>query len=173
MENNALSETLIAEKKRELADSVGEFIKYWGFKEVHGRIWIHIYLSAAPITAKELTTRLGVTKGLVSTALAELIAYQVVEKVHLGDARSSGYQSNTDLMQVIFNILRNRELKLTNRIQNNIETLRAEMDPDSPHLEKVEKLHEMTTFAVDSLSKLLQTETIPTRRLRTLMRLMS
>ncbi len=164
---------MIEDKKRDLADSVGEFIKYWGFKEVHGKIWIHVYLSDAPVTAKELTTSLGVTKGLVSTALSEMLAYRVVEKVSLGDARSPGYQSNTDLMQVIFNILRNRELKLTNRIQSNIEALREEIDPSSPHLEKVDRLHEMTTFAVDSLSRLLHTETIPTKRLRTLMRLMS
>ncbi len=91
----------IDEKKKRLADSVGDFIRYWGFKEVHGRIWVYIYLSENPITAKELTKKLGVTKGLVSTALAELIAYQVVEKVNVGDARSSGYQSNTDLFRLL------------------------------------------------------------------------
>jgi len=47
----------IEEKKKRLADSVGDFIRYWGFKEVHGRIWVHIYLSDNPITAKELTQK--------------------------------------------------------------------------------------------------------------------
>jgi len=84
----------IEEKKKRLADSVGDFIRYWGFKEVHGRIWVHIYLSDNPITAKELTKKLGVTKGLVSTALAELIAYQVVEKVNVAGMRASKQEMN-------------------------------------------------------------------------------
>ncbi|TDI85185.1 MAG: hypothetical protein E2O76_14845 [Caldithrix sp.] len=164
----------VEEKKKRLADSVGDFIRYWGFKEVHGRIWVHIYLAENPITAKELTKKLGVTKGLVSTALAELIAYQVVEKVNVGDARSPGYQSNTDLVQVINNILRNRELKLTTRIKEDSEALAKEMvDADSLMLDKINKLQDMTRFAVDSLQKLLNSKAISTERFIKIMRLIS
>ncbi|MFQ5770977.1 MAG: hypothetical protein ACE5HX_10610, partial [bacterium] len=67
-----MNENIIETKKQRLAESVGEFIKYWGFKEIHGRIWVHIYLSQAPITAKDLTEKLGVTKGLISMMLSEL-----------------------------------------------------------------------------------------------------
>lgn len=162
----------LQEQKNKLAESVGEFIKYWGFKEIHGRIWVHIYLARQPITAKELTIRLGVTKGLVSTALSELIAYQVVEKVSLGDARSPGYQSNPDLMQVIYNILRNRELKLTQKIETNIVALSEVMQEEEPEMsEKLGRLHEMTSFAVDTLRKLLSNKTISTDRFKTIMRL--
>jgi len=164
----------VEEKKKRLADSVGDFIRYWGFKEVHGRIWVHIYLSENPITAKELTKKLGVTKGLVSTALAELIAYQVVEKVNVGDARSPGYQSNTDLVQVINNILRNRELKLTTKIKEDSEALAKEMvDADPEMLDKINKLQDMTRFAVDSLQKLLNSKVISTERFIKIMRLIS
>ncbi len=163
----------LQEQKNKLAESVGEFIKYWGFKEIHGRIWVHIYLARQPITAKELTIRLGVTKGLVSTALSELIAYQVVEKVSLGDARSPGYQSNPDLMQVIYNILRNRELKLTQKIETNIVALSEVMQEEEPEMsEKLGRLHEMTSFAVDTLRKLLSNKTISTDRFKTIMRLL-
>jgi len=162
----------LQEQKNKLAESVGEFIKYWGFKEIHGRIWVHVYLAPQPITAKELTLRLGVTKGLVSTALSELIAYQVVEKVSLGDARSPGYQSNPDLMQVIYNILRNRELKLTQKIEKNIVALSEVMQEEEPEMsEKLGRLHEMTSFAVDTLRKLLSNKTISTDRFKTIMRL--
>ncbi|MFQ5675753.1 MAG: GbsR/MarR family transcriptional regulator [bacterium] len=164
----------VEQKKQALANSVGDFIKYWGFKEIHGRIWVHVYLSENPITAKELTTRLGVTKGLVSTALAELIAYQVVEKVNIGDARSPGYQSNTDLVQVINNILRNRELKLTTKIKEDSEALAKEMMDASPlMLEKIHKLQDMTQFAVESLQKLLNSKVISTERFTRIMRFIS
>jgi len=169
-----MSNEKVEEKKKRLADSVGDFIRYWGFKEVHGRIWVHIYLSENPITAKELTKKLGVTKGLVSTALAELIAYQVVEKVNVGDARSPGYQSNTDLVQVINNILRNRELKLTTKIKEDSEALAKEMvDADPEMLDKINKLQDMTRFAVDSLQKLLNSKVISTERFIKIMRLIS
>ncbi len=165
----------IEKRKKQLAESVGEFIKYWGFKEIHGKIWTLVYLSETPVTAKHLTERLGVTKGLVSTALSELIAYQVVEKISLGDARSPGYQSNTDLMHVISNILRNRELKLTTKIRENIKALEIEIAADeSPAmLERVQKLHEMTDFAVDSLKKLLDNKMISASRFKTILRLIS
>lgn len=165
----------VQHKKQELAESVGEFIKYWGFKEIHGRIWVHVYLAPKPITAKELTQRLGVTKGLVSTALSELLAYQVIEKVHLGDARSPGYQSTTDLVEVIYNILRNRELRLTRKILNHINALAGEMEDNgsSENLTKLYKLRDMAQFAVDSLHHLLENKSIPTNRFKTIMKLMS
>lgn len=164
----------IMQRKQHLAASVGEFIKYWGFKEIHGKLWLHIYLSERPITAKELTTLLGVTKGAVSTALSEMIAYQVIEKVNLGDARSPGYQSNTDLVNVIYNVLRNRELKLTTKILENIDALKEEMNGmDSATEEKLNKLRSMTTFAVESITKLLHNKAISTDRFKMIMRLIS
>lgn len=169
-----MAEASVNEHVRQLADSVGEFIKYWGFKEIHGRIWTLVYLAEEPIPAKDLVAKLGVTKGLVSTALSELIAYQVVEKVSLDDARSPGYQSNTDLVSVINNILRNRELRLTNKIQENIQKLSQNMESESPATqEKIRKLQEMTTFAVDSLTKLLNHKAISTDRFKTIMKLIS
>lgn len=164
----------LEQNKQRLAESVGEFIKYWGFKEIHGRIWVHVYLSKYPVTAKELTKKLGVTKGLISTAISELMAYQVIEKVNIGDARSAGYQSNTDLVQVIYNVLRNRELKLTNKVLDNIRGVAKEIPQDDQEiLDKVNRLEEMTQFAIDSLYKLLDNKTITTRRFKTLMRLIS
>jgi DNA-binding transcriptional regulator GbsR (MarR family) len=118
--------------------------------------------------------KLGVAKGSVSTALSELIAYQVVEKVNTGDARSPAYQSNTDLVDVINNVLRNRELKLTNRIQDNIDALLQETGSvDTQTRQKLQKMREMTSFAVGSLQKLLDNKTIATERFKIIMRLLS
>jgi len=156
-----------------VSDSVGEFIKYWGFKEIHGRIWTLIYLSPEPITAKDLTARLGVTKGLISIALAELIAYQVIEKVSLDDARSPGYQSVEDMMGVINNILRTRELRLITKIQQNVRCVAAKKDQTEIKEEKIVKLQEMADFGVESLTKLLNHKNISTERLLTLMRFIS
>ncbi len=164
----------IETKKQQLADSVGEFIKYWGFKEIHGRVWVHIYLSNKPITAKELTETLGVTKGLISLTLSELLAYGVIEKVNIGSAKSPGYQSAPDLVEVIYHVLRNRELKLTRKILQNIVALHAAVNGADPQmLAKLEKLRDMTGFAVDSLHKLLENKTISADRFKAIMRLIT
>ncbi|RMD87746.1 MAG: hypothetical protein D6813_13100 [Calditrichaeota bacterium] len=168
-----MAEDLIEIKKLRLAESVGEFIKYWGFKEIHGRIWLFIYLSKSPITAKELTAKLGVTKGLVSIALSELLAYGVIEKVNLGNPRSPGYQSSTNLVDVISNILRKRELKMTTNILNNIQSLAEEMKDEDPVVrQKLKKLQDITQFAVDSLTKLLDNKPIMTNRWKQLLKIM-
>ncbi len=169
-----MSNKNIEKKKQQLAESVGEFIKLWGFKEIHGRVWVHIYLSKIPITAKELTEKLGVTKGLISITLSELVEYQVIEKVNTGNAKSPGYQSNTDLVRVIYNVLRNRELKMTTKIHDNILSLSNELDGvDPPMKEKLNKLSDMTNFAIESINQLLDNKTISTNRFKIIMKLIS
>ncbi len=92
----------------------------------------------------------------------------------MGDARSPGYQSNTDLVQVINNILRNRELKLTTKIKEDSEALAKEMVGADPEmLDKINKLQDMTRFAVDSLQKLLNSKVISTERFIKILRLIS
>ena len=42
----------------ELAEFVGEFIQYWGFKRIHGKIWAHLFLSEVPLDATTLVSSL-------------------------------------------------------------------------------------------------------------------
>lgn len=50
----------------DLANEVGDFICYWGFKKIHGRLWTHIYLARVPLDAGQLMQRLKVSKALIS-----------------------------------------------------------------------------------------------------------
>lgn len=101
----------------DLAEQIGEFIQYWGFKRVHGRIWAHLYLSKEPLDAFELRTRLGISKALVSLSVRDLIHYAVIREAGKSEQGTILYEANPDIQQAIFNVLKTRESKMMSQIQ--------------------------------------------------------
>ena len=71
------------------ADAVGNFIEFWGFKRNHGRIWALLYLQGQPLTAAELQSRLGLSKGGVSMMTRELERWGVIHRRRPPGARSA------------------------------------------------------------------------------------
>ncbi len=94
---------------RLLENVVGDFIQYWGFKKIHGRIWTHLFTSKVPLDTASLMERLSVSKGLMSLAIRDLLDYNVIQASHQGKHGSTYYQANPDLMGVISHVLRSRE----------------------------------------------------------------
>lgn len=93
---------------RALSDAVGDFIRYWGFRRIHGQIWTQVYLSKEPLSGADLTRRLGVSKALVSPALAELLAYELLLPAG-GDSKTKLFKAHPDVFSVIRKVLRERE----------------------------------------------------------------
>lgn len=106
----------------ELSDAVGEFIRYWGFKRVHGQLWTHIYLSKNSLSGADLTRALNVSKALVSPALTELLNYKLIECQET-NGRTKKYSANPDVFKVIKSILSTRERSLIRNAQNKFEML--------------------------------------------------
>jgi DNA-binding transcriptional regulator GbsR (MarR family) len=100
---------LLPELKR-LESCVGEFMHYWGFKKVHGRIWVHLYTSKDPLDSEQLMLRLGLSKGMMSIAIRELVDHQVILSDHVGKHGVTYYRANPDIMAVITRVLREREM---------------------------------------------------------------
>ena len=40
---------IINRRVMEVCDSIGDFIEYWGFKAIHGRVWALLALSTDPL----------------------------------------------------------------------------------------------------------------------------
>ena len=38
-----------------VCDACGDFIEYWGFKSIHGRVWAYLTISARPLSQTEIT----------------------------------------------------------------------------------------------------------------------
>ena len=98
----------------QLEKAVGQFMAYWGFKSIHGRIWLHLYLSEHPLDSAELMKRLKVSKGLMSTAVRKLLEYEVIQPVQTGRHGTVFYEANPDLQSVISGVLRSRERLMLN-----------------------------------------------------------
>jgi DNA-binding transcriptional regulator GbsR (MarR family) len=100
-----------------LGELVGEFIEYWGFKKIHGRIWLNLYLSEVPLDASALMAKLSVSKALISISIKDLLEYRVIEEKGLGTEGTRLYAANPDLHSVISHVLRQREKILMGKIQ--------------------------------------------------------
>lgn len=142
----------------ELADKVGSFIEYWGFKKIHGRIWTVLLLSEKPLDATHLVRKLKVSKALVSISIKDLLEYNVIIEAPKISAETQKYSVNPDIMAVIAGVLRNREKRLLNDVQgafNMLKTLNAEemrsCGIDSTNLKTLGELIEGGQFALDAL----------------------
>ncbi|MBI4819090.1 MAG: MarR family transcriptional regulator [Deltaproteobacteria bacterium] len=91
-------------------DAVGEFIAYWGFKNIHGRIWTLLALRREPLTQADISRKLGVSRGLVSMSIDDLRKYGLVRSV--GDERGAPCAAVFDVWPTVSDILRSREWML-------------------------------------------------------------
>lgn len=92
-------------------------MEYWGFKNVQGQFWAHLTLSETPLDTAELMRRTGVSKGLASIYLKEMLQYEVIEEVGRASHGTVLYRANPNQDQVIFNVLRKRERVLISQAQ--------------------------------------------------------
>lgn len=103
---------LLPPELEDLANEVGDFICYWGFKKIHGRLWTHIYLSENPLDAGQMMQRLQVSKALISLSLNDLLRYDVIIEAGKSDRGTQTYVANPNVLDVILNVLRRRERKM-------------------------------------------------------------
>lgn len=140
----------------ELEVLVGDFIQYWGFKRIHGRIWAHLYTSDISLDSQTLMSRLKVSKGLMSLAIRDLLEYEVILAASTGKHGVTFYQANPDLMSVITNVLRKREAVMMSSVGSCLERIatrdKKELQQANLDLQKVENLKKMTTSAQSLLN---------------------
>lgn len=102
----------------ELSDQIGDFLEYWGFKKIHGRIWLHLYVAQQPLDAGDLIYRLNISRALVSISITDLLEYSVIQPAGSSSAGTILYRANPELLKVITHVLRIRERKMLARIKS-------------------------------------------------------
>ncbi len=142
---------------------IGEFIEYWGFKNVHGRIWAHVYLAEVPLDAGDLVERLQISKALVSMSISDLMEYDVIQVAGKSARGTITYIANPNVTSVVIGVLRKRERRMLSRIAAATKVLKDYKNhgggkDSSVHLasERVVSLHEMVVTAEDSMDAILQ-----------------
>lgn len=101
----------------QLDEQIGKFMEYWGFKRIHGRVWLHLYVSDSPLDVAELMRRLKVSKTLMSFCIRDLKHYGVIREAGIIRHGTVIYEANPDLLSVVQNVLRVRERPLLGRIR--------------------------------------------------------
>jgi DNA-binding transcriptional regulator GbsR (MarR family) len=135
--------------EHQVIDAVGNAIDFWGFKRNHGRIWALLYLRAEPLTALEIQDTLAISKGAVSMITRELEQWGVIHRVRPPKQAAWHFVAETDLMEMIGRVIRERESGMIARVKQDLEDAEsvAQRDPlvDRDVLDRVKR---MTTLAV-------------------------
>jgi DNA-binding transcriptional regulator GbsR (MarR family) len=156
-----------------LAEQVGGFIEYWGFKKIHGQIWTHLYLSPIPLSAQDLIARLKVSKALISLSMKDLLDYKLVIQTEESlDKKNKFYLANPEVYDVIRGVLETRETHMLARVSGEFKQLKqvcangAEPVFKGPaptplvEKERLTTLGEMIHGAQDALKQLIELQKV-------------
>lgn len=160
-----MSETVaIPPELEDLANEVGDFICYWGFKKIHGKIWSHIFLAEQPVDAGQLMQRLGVSKALISLSLNDLLRYDVIKESAKSSRGTQTYIANPDVLDVILNVLRRRERKMLAKAETSFKML-SSLNSDSLkraqlNTERIQAIGVMISQAQNALLSFLELSTV-------------
>jgi DNA-binding transcriptional regulator GbsR (MarR family) len=114
-----------------MATLIGEFIQYWGFKSIHGRIWTYLYLSKAPLNTHQLTQVLKISNPLASRSVSELLHYQLILEAEKGVNGVLCFKANPDVSQAIATVLKQREKIMLTAIETHFSKLKVSRKKDS------------------------------------------
>ena len=136
-----------------VAEACGDFIEYWGFKSIHGRVWAYLAISSKPLSQTQVARALKVSRALVNIAINELSDYGLVRRI--SEQRHAPYEAVFDVWPVIANVLREREWMLLETTRLALEAAITEIErSESPLTEEEEMLS--SRFNVGRLEMLLQ-----------------
>ncbi len=139
-----------------LADQIGNFMHHWGFKKIHGRIWTYIYLSETPLDAGSLMRVLNVSKALMSLSLHDLLKHNVIKEAGKSPRGTQVFLANPDLVQVILEVLKTREMTMLNDVENTFQKFKTQGPAEGLQTERIDKLGALIHEAKRSLEGVLQ-----------------
>ncbi len=144
----------------DFAIQIGYFMEYWGFKKVHGQIWVHLYLSKKPLDAADLMQRLSISKALVSISLKELLDFGVIIEAGKSDKGTRIYRAFDDITKPILDTIRRRERRMLARILSSYSLLSRldnsdyeKLNLSRKNLEYIGQFIHMVDLSLDQLIK--------------------
>lgn len=116
---------------KRLAELVGRFIEYWGFKAVQGRMWFYLYVSSEPLSSIELARILKISSALVTQSVQILLRYRVVLPAEKGPNGVLRYRANPNAAEAVGEVLESREAVLMQKIGDSVSRARQELQRGS------------------------------------------
>ena len=87
----------------------GEMGSLWGINRTMAQIHALLFISPDPLSANDIMDELQISRGNVSMALRELIAWGIVNRVHLKGERREFYSTEKDVWRMFRTIIRERK----------------------------------------------------------------
>ncbi len=103
-----MHKTLIAVNNSTVA-GLGRLARFFGFSDVMGRLYGTLLLSPDPLSLDDLADGLEISKGSVSMNMRALERWGMAKEVWMRGERKKYYAAESDLWQVIRNVLGSRE----------------------------------------------------------------
>lgn len=172
----------VTEAEAIAAEAIGDVIRFWGFREILGRVWTILYLSPNPLSAAEIRGKLQASVGNTSMALNELRKWGVVKKVWMPGERTQKFTAEVDVWRMVSNVLAARERGLLDSVRERLErsvsllrdARRGSPDAAAGHrVERAQKLLSLSVTAQTLLESFLSTQRFDASPLGTVLSLSS
>jgi DNA-binding transcriptional regulator GbsR (MarR family) len=102
----------------------GEMGSLWGINRTMAQIHALLFISPEPLSANEIMEELQISRGNVSMGLRELIAWGIVNRVHVKGERREFYTTEKDVWKMFRIIARERKRR---EVDPTIDVLRQSM----------------------------------------------
>lgn len=161
-----MDETLIAVNDSTVA-GLGRLARFFGFGEVMGRLYGALLMSPEPMSLDDLAGTLEISKGSVSMNMRDLERWGMAKEVWMRGDRRKFYKAESDMWQVIRNVLGSREqrevhlaLQVLGESVAKLQAAEAELSPEEQelaryYLDRIADLQAFFQFAQLALQALL------------------
>ena len=134
---------------------LGRLARFFGFSDVMGRLYGTCLLSPEPLSLDELASRLEISKGSVSMNMRALERWGMAKEVWVRGERKKFYAVESDLWQVMRNVLGSREkrevqlaLDVLGESIAKLKTAESTLTPEEQELARyyLERIAELQSF---------------------------
>jgi len=134
---------------------LGRLARFFGFSEVMGHLYGTLMLSPDPMSLDDLASSLEISKGSVSMNVRDLERWGMAKEVWVRGERKKYYRAESDLWQVILNVLGSREqrevqiaLEVLNESIEKLKSAETELTPEEEALARyyLERIADLQTF---------------------------
>lgn len=149
----------------------GDLGGQWGVNRSVAQIQALLFLSDRPLTAEEISDKLGMARSNVSNSLKELLNWKLIARTPVMGDRRDHYVAETDLWQMASKVAQGRKER---EIDPMVAAIRAAMEHvDDPRISATvrERLHTMHDFVNTVEGWYQQMITVPPAQIMTLIRM--
>ena len=134
---------------------LGRLTRFFGFSDVMGRLYGTVLLSPQPMSLDDLAGSLEISKGSVSMNMRALERWGMAKEVWVRGERKKYYAAESDLWQVIRNVLGSRESREVQLALNvlgesiaKLKTAENELTPEEQELARyyLERIADLQSF---------------------------